>query len=221
MSEQGATGSDHQQRERDRATVASAWQFEGSHDLQPTQEEYCLWCATKLHRIGATLRGYPECLSYLRNLPDTPWRNWLLGAANDCPPSLLHRQLLSLTTEHALRCYLWFGIEIQNLADVIAHHCNDVPRVDFDAPSLFITLDGVRHGPLSPQGFGIFFALYQSMSQARDRPVPWKELQESVPGCKGDDKTLRRHIKELPEQLRGCIKSKRAAGRWLVLPPKK
>jgi len=90
-------------------------------------------------------------------------------------------------------------------------------RLLLDRETLFVTLDGIRHGPLEPQSFCIFQALHDAPRGAK---VPSTELQK-LPGCKGDQKQISRYLDRLPKPLRACIKGQSGSGRWLQLPPKK
>jgi hypothetical protein len=84
----------------------------------------------------------------------------------------------------------------------------------FDSGSLMITLDGICHGPLHPIGFGIAKALSEAAAL-----LSAIKLQASVRGCKGDEKTLRRHIAKLPPPIRNCIHGAPSSGRRRQLPP--
>ncbi len=201
----------------------SAWKFEGA--AHATLEEIIVWGARKLLHLGSLLRDEPAALPWLREQPHSPFLDLLLAAVDDCPPSYLERQLGSLLSPDALevmpRLMLWLGLTGRNLLDAVrlpssksGNGPTGSPRLVFDLETLTVTLDGTRHGPLAPIAFQLLKALHEAPGVA----LSSAHLQTSIPGCKGDEKTLRKHIAGLPRALRDCIKAQPGIGRWLLLP---
>jgi hypothetical protein len=206
------------------AAFASMGIFEGAARTQPSPEERRRWLAQKLHQVGPILRDDPECLYWLRLPLRDRRRELLLAVANGCPLSYVERQLHPLTDEE-FDCFLMFlaGIGQEVTQPVPIEYCDSQvetappQRITFDQETLSITLDRITYSSLTPPGFGILKVLYD----ARPAFLSSKKLQERVPGCKGGEKTLRRHINKLPKPLSVCIRARRGAGRWFQLPPNK
>lgn len=78
-----------------------------------------------------------------------------------------------------------------------------------------VILDGQPYGNVPITGLRILKALYELKGQY----VTHQQIQNmKIPGCRGDEKTIRRHIERIPTSLRRLIKSKRGRGRYLELP---
>jgi hypothetical protein len=99
---------------------------------------------------------------------------------------------------------------------------NEVPpeRLNIDLESNSLTLDGITYTDLDPVGLRIIQALAQRM-RSGEGPLSGKQLSQLVPGCSGGEKTVRRHLRSLPEPVQALVKGKPGAGRWLQLPPPK
>jgi hypothetical protein len=87
-------------------------------------------------------------------------------------------------------------------------------RMVFHHDERIVRLDGEAYGDLRVEAVKILDFMYKN----RHRYVTHSDLSKNVPGCRGDEKTIRRHIDSLPPDLRGLIRSKRGKGRCLVLP---
>jgi len=84
-----------------------------------------------------------------------------------------------------------------------------------DPEACMVILDGQSYVNISRPALGILKALYD----ARGQYLTSEDLlNRKIPGCHGDEKTIRRHIERIPLSLRRLIISKRSQGRYLRLP---
>jgi hypothetical protein len=104
------------------------------------------------------------------------------------------------------------GVRAPSVAPPEAGACR--PRLTIDLATNCITLDGTPWPELDP----VAVRIVQALQQKGGCPIAAKELQRSILGCRGDEKTLRNYIKKLPEPIRACIKAQSGRGRWLELP---
>ena len=90
--------------------------------------------------------------------------------------------------------------------------------IDLDSSSL--TLDGTTHQDIDSSGLRIVAALHQAARNGNPY-LSGKTLSQTVPGCAGGEKTVRRVIGRLPGPLRNLIVGEKGKGYFLKLPPPK
>jgi hypothetical protein len=86
-------------------------------------------------------------------------------------------------------------------------------RLQFDALTQTIALDGTHHRIADPKAF----AVYEAIANACPMPLTKATIRNQVTGCRGDKK-IPQLMKVLPKQLRETVQSG-PSGYWLKLEP--
>jgi hypothetical protein len=94
-----------------------------------------------------------------------------------------------------------------------------VRRLVIDLQSNSLSLDGVTYAGLDPTGLRIIAALEEAM-RSGNPILSANQLSETVPGCRGGQRAVRRALGRLPAPIRQWVKAKTGAGHWLELPPR-
>lgn len=89
-------------------------------------------------------------------------------------------------------------------------------RLVIDLQSKTLVLDGQAYSSVDPTAL----ALLKFLQEHPGQKFSASELQQHVPGLKGDESRIRRVLDTLDPTIRECVKGKRGTGRWLQLPPR-